>query len=155
MSSRWFLNACYRSLLTRTRSGQSERRVQPAPNRTSERSSRLGGQIRILPTEPRVTFKHAQVYFFSNIYFWRNIVLRAIIWSVQMMSFIWAKPVTTELLVVRTGTNPAANRVMKKCFSYMVLRRYRHVFRPYFASSVCRNLDFNLWRLHSKDNCLN
>ncbi len=44
-----------------------------------------------------------------------------------MMSFEWAKPVATELLVIRMSrpfaTKPAANRVMIKSF-YMVLIRY-------------------------------
>ncbi len=40
------------------RSGQSECRVPPAPIRTPERSSCLGGQMRILFTQLRVTPEH-------------------------------------------------------------------------------------------------
>ncbi len=46
-----------------------------------------------------------------------------------MMSIEWAKPVVTELLIIRISrpfaAKPAANRVMGKCF-YMVFIRYRH-----------------------------
>ncbi len=56
-------NADYRSLLVytptaHTRSGQSERHVPLTPIRTPERLSHLGGQIRIVGTEPRATPKH-------------------------------------------------------------------------------------------------
>ncbi len=52
VSGRLPLHKCYRSLLTLmpksyTRSGQSERRTPPAPIKTPEWSSRLGGQRRI------------------------------------------------------------------------------------------------------------
>ncbi len=50
----------------------------------------------------------------------RNIALRVSIWSVQMMSFEWAKPVATELLVIRMSrpfaAKPAANWVMENYF---------------------------------------
>ncbi len=50
------LHACYRLLLAAcTRSGQLERRAPPTPIRTPERSSHLGGQMRGLFTQPRVT----------------------------------------------------------------------------------------------------
>ncbi len=60
----------YRSLLTRTpiaytRPGQSECRIPPAPIRTPERSSRLGGQMRILGTHSRASRlnPNARLYF--------------------------------------------------------------------------------------------
>ncbi len=48
----------------------------------------------------------------------RNIALWVNIWSVQMVSFVWAKPVATDLLVIRIrwpfAAKPAAYWVMKK-----------------------------------------
>ncbi len=70
------LHACYRSILVPTplaytRAGQSERGVPPAPIRTSEWSSRLGGQKRILYTQPRGTPEHERLFVlpFSSLYF--------------------------------------------------------------------------------------
>ncbi len=51
-----------------------------------------------------------------------------------MMSIEWAKPVATELLVIRMSrpfaAKSAANWVIKKCF-YMALIKCRGTFRPY------------------------
>ncbi len=53
-----------------------------------------------------------------------------------MMSIEWAKPVATELLVIRMSrpfaAQSAANWVMKKC-SYRALIKCRRTFRPYFG----------------------
>ncbi len=73
--------------------------------------------------------------FTSNCIRW-SITLQVSIRSNQMMSFEWAKPVATELLVIRMSkpfaAKPAANWVMKKCF-YMALIKYRRAFRPNFG----------------------
>ncbi len=48
-----------------------------------------------------------------------------------MLSVKWAKPVATELLVVRMrrpfAAKPAVDWVMKECFFYMELIKCRHV----------------------------
>ncbi len=52
------------------------------------------------------------------------------------MSIEWAKPVATELLVIRMSrpfaAKPAANWVMKMCF-YIALIKCRRAFRPDFG----------------------
>ncbi len=67
----------------------------------------------------------------------RNIALRVSIWSVEMMSFEWAKHVATGLLVIRLSrpfaAKSAANWVMKREVFYMALANCRHMFRPYFG----------------------